>query len=245
MSDKKPEGFSLSKFLQEHPGLSDMPVETPQAPAQSRVVEGVLVNDQSKTVPSDLLGYPTLDVENWLAFMDSSPAGFDPVLRDFLKANPASISIDGTTDIHADRIGQSEGGPRVGVANARAWTKLSDVAKSANAGSSHAEAGKDWALPLHVAEAVVGSDLANSIINFAKDLGINVVTEVGAKRQPISSAVLEFANAPTDYSSSSASDHKIPSPEAFARAGKIAGAAKGATEKPRRLDKPGSDEPSL
>lgn len=198
MSDNTPGASSFSKFLQDHSGLSDLTVESSHALQRSRVVEGQLVDDHSQTAPSDVAGLPTLDVENWLAFMDSSPTGFDPVLRDFIKAHPESISL--VSDDPSNLIGQTGEPQRLGTATPREWTKLSDLAKSANSGLTHAEAGKEWAFPVVVVTAIVGSDLTNSIIEFAKDKGIQVVTSPQFHHMGISSMVLDFVATPTDYS---------------------------------------------
>lgn len=199
MTDPKQVPFSISKFLEDHRGLSDISVPVDLSLDQSKVVEGVLVDDPSKTMASDYAVLPTLDVENWLGFMDSSPSGFDPVLRDFVKAHPESISLVSDND-SSSLIGHEGDAHRLGTATPREWTKLSDLAKSANSGLTHAETGKEWAFPVVVVTAIVGPDLTNSIIDFARDKGIQVVTTPQYQHMGISNMVLDFIATPTDYS---------------------------------------------
>lgn len=178
MTDQKPESLSVTDFFKSHPGLSDLPVESTNELAQSRAVEGVLVDDDLKANPFDFSGLPTVSVDGWLSYMDSKPSGFDSVLKDFLLDNPQMISLEAPVEDSTLRISQPREQARISPASPRQWEQLSRFVQSANTGSTNAQAGKEWAFPAVGASGIASPELSSAITQYAKNRGIMVVNSL-------------------------------------------------------------------
>jgi hypothetical protein len=108
----------------------------------------------------------TIGLEEWIGFKENSAEGLDPVLRDFLRVNPHYF--DPTT---AEREGIT----------LRELGGVSDFLRRCNPDKPTVQNGSDWVLNKLILDAYLSPKVANELIGFAKDQGINVITPKGKK----------------------------------------------------------------
>jgi hypothetical protein len=124
-----------------------------------RTLEGQLVDDRPQSLFSNHLEMKAPTLEEWLEVMEKSPKGIDPVLIDFLRANPKYFDPAGYEDE---------------AITPRKLNMLSESLQSANSSLTHVEKGKPWFVPPLVVEGVVGKEMTGALIAFAQELGLNV-----------------------------------------------------------------------
>lgn len=124
-----------------------------------RTLEGQLVDDRPNAMTSAYVEMKPPTLEEWLEVMEKSPKGIDPVLIDFLRANPQYFDPAGYEDE---------------AITPRKLNMLSETLQNANSTLTHVEKGKPWFVPPLVAEGVVGKEMTGALIAFAQELGLNV-----------------------------------------------------------------------
>lgn len=135
------------------------------------VIEGELAeeNDPYRHLPKSLAAafepvVIKVSLEDWLELKDKSPAGVDPVLGDFLRANPdyfdpAKAEGDGIT--------------------LRQLGLASDSLTRFNRTKPMIMQGSDWVAPKAILDSFLTPEIADELISFAKSKGINVQTGLG------------------------------------------------------------------
>ncbi|WP_274644882.1 hypothetical protein [Pseudomonas serbica] len=138
-------------------------------------IEGVLVDEDEKYkhlpkgIADSMKPVPIkVSLEDWLELKDKSPAGVDPVLGDFLRANPAYFDPN-----------RSEG---EGV-TLRQLGVLSDNLTRLNMDKPMIQQGSEWIAPKLVLHNYLGEKIMNELIDFAKAKGINVKGGLGLYQQ--------------------------------------------------------------
>lgn len=138
-------------------------------------IEGVLVDEDEKyrhlpKAIADSIKPIVIKVtlEDWLELKDKSPAGVDPVLGDFLRANPDYFD--------PNRV-EGEG------ITLRQLGILSDNLTRLNMDKSMIQQGSEWIAPKIVLHNYLGEKVMNELIDFAKEKGLNIKTGLGRIQQ--------------------------------------------------------------
>lgn len=152
-----------------HPMVLDF-LKTPSDPSIYRPdIEGQLVNDED---PYKLISTRAIELkvtlDGWLELKGKSAAGVDPVLGDFLRANP---------DYFDPNRAEGDG------ITLRQLGALSDNLKSLNRDKPIIQQGSEWVAPKLVLHNYLGEKIMNELIDFAKAKGLNVKTGLGRHQQ--------------------------------------------------------------
>jgi len=145
-------------------------LKTPSDPSIYRpAIEGELVNEED---PYKLISTRAIELkvtlDGWLELKGKSPAGVDPVLGDFLRANP---------DYFDPNRAEGDG------ITLRQLGTLSDNLVSLNRDKPIIQQGLEWVAPKLVLHNYLGEKIMNELIDFAKAKGLNVKTGLGRYQQ--------------------------------------------------------------
>lgn len=138
-------------------------------------IEGVLVDEDEKykhlpkAIAESLKPFVIkASLEDWLELKDKSPAGVDPILGDFLRANP---------DYFDPNKAEGDG------VTLRQLGILSDNLTRLNRDKPMIQQGSEWVAPKLVLHNYLGEKIMNELIDFAKAKGVNVKTGLGSYQQ--------------------------------------------------------------
>lgn len=162
LSDIKP----FSAFMIDPMGIT-------VSPDNPRTLQGEFFEkDQASSLENSIQGMTEVQIVHmpdqelqarWMAFEDESPQGLDPVLRDFLKANPRYMGQNS-----ASRLGDEK-------ATIRNWGQLSNLLVQFNRGTATTGLEGHWVAPERLVGIIVGHGPALALLDFAREKGLTVV----------------------------------------------------------------------
>jgi hypothetical protein len=143
------------------------PLQSADFHGKTVVIDGISrIDDALTAVLSPATHAITYSLEDWIDLKQKSSDGFDPVLKDFVRANaekfdPNKFEGEGVT--------------------LRTVSHASDLLRTVNHGRQEFPEGSTWVAPKQILAAVLSPEMADDLIQFAQGKGLEVDTQAPKK----------------------------------------------------------------